>query len=259
MPRTTSLMLMARGSCVCCLPEREQLAREERPAVGRPADSLDVGPPPVVGHHIEEQHLPEPADGGEQVVEVVGHAARDPTQGLGAMGVAKLLLALVQRGPRPRPVGRIGGQHQPRTTAIELELVAHELHIHQRAIPTLVMGPRHLSAQRRVVDRGGRERRQVVGREEVHDGHVPELLAGPAVVVHRGLVDRQDRQRVDVEDPHRLGMRVEDHPGAAVGLLQILPKAHVVDGQARVPRQLLRQGDVRRRRNGGPSRSPWPA
>ena len=235
------------GTRVQCLllPEREQLTREERPAVGRPADSLDVGPAPVIGHHVEEEDLPEPADRGEQVVEVVGHAPRDASQGLGAMGMAELFFALVQRGPRPGPVGRIGSQHQPGTSAIELELMAHELHVHQRAVPSLVVGPRHLSPQRHLVDRR-RERRQVVGREQVHDGHVPELLASPAVVMHRGLVDRQDRQRVDVEDPHRLGMRVEDHPGAAVGLLHVLPEAHVVDGQTRVPRQLLRQRDVRR-------------
>jgi hypothetical protein len=124
--------------------EGEELAGEQGTAVGRLPDLLDVGADPVLLGQVPEQQLAEPADGGEQVVEVVGHPARQPAHRVEPLGLPQLLLPLVQGRPGPGPVADVGGEHQPGPPAIHLERMGDDLHVHDGAVLPLMPRERRL-------------------------------------------------------------------------------------------------------------------
>ena len=72
--------------------EREQLARESRGTIGGLADLDHVFAAAVVRRQVFLQQLCVPGDGGEEVVEVVGDPAREPSHGLHLLRLAELLL-----------------------------------------------------------------------------------------------------------------------------------------------------------------------
>src|SRR5690606_8430707 len=77
--------------------ERQQLAGEPRRALGGAADLLEILAALVVGLEARQHELGEAEDGGGEIVEVVGDAASESTEGLHLLRVAELLLAAAQR------------------------------------------------------------------------------------------------------------------------------------------------------------------
>ena len=98
----------------------------------------------------------------------------------------------------------------------------------------------------KVLDRRGDQRR-ILGRADVLDGHAQELFLRIAVVAHRGLVDGEERQRLDVVQPHRQRAVLEEeavvHLGsleAGVLLLDLLQ--HLVEGPSQHPQLVVGPG-----------------
>jgi len=75
--------------------EGEQLSRQRGcPLRGAP-DLLDVAPPPILVLQIAEQQLAAARHDGEQVVEVVGDAAGEPSDRLHLLRLAELFLEML--------------------------------------------------------------------------------------------------------------------------------------------------------------------
>ena len=86
------------------------------------------------------ENVAEAADRGEDVVEVVGDPAGEPAHRVEALGLAELLLAVVQRGAGAGPVADVGRQHQAGTPPVHLQLVRDDLHVDHGAVLPLVTG-----------------------------------------------------------------------------------------------------------------------
>ena len=67
---------------------------------------------------------------------------------------------------------------------------------------------------------------------------VEELLARVAVAAHGGLVDGEERERLDVVDPHRQRVGLEEQPVALLGALERAVQADVVDRVGGAAREL---------------------
>ena len=82
-------------------------------------------------------------------------------------------------------------------------------------------GPRRRIARAAAGGNVPEQRRDVLRRADVADRHPQELLARVAVVADRGVVDREEGERLGVVDPHRRRTRLEEHlrvPARAVAL-----------------------------------------
>ena len=160
MPRTTSLRLTAARLLRLLPPERQQLAREERPRSAAWQIRCTSWRRPVVGHHVEQQHLAEPADGGQQVVEVVRDAARDPAQGLGraARGGAAPRSGAARRACAVRSVVSVASTRRARRPSSSSSWLTSSM---STRVPSRRWwcASGHLAPQRRAVGRG-RERRR---------------------------------------------------------------------------------------------------
>ena len=89
--------------------EREQLAGERRGAIGRIEDLLDVGAQRRADQLFQQQ-LGIAANRRQQVVEVVGDAAREPPDRFHLLRVSQLLLELMARGFRGLALGDLPAQ-----------------------------------------------------------------------------------------------------------------------------------------------------
>ena len=115
--------------------------------------------------------------------------------------------------------GDVLGEHEARGASVELDRVRRDQHVDQR--PVLLAVPRdHESST------GARGVRGcallVLG--EVADRHPEELAAPEAVVLEGGVVDREKAAGVDVEDPHRRRVAVEEQAEALLGATQRLAR-----------------------------------
>src|SRR5438876_11802233 len=91
--------------------EGEQLARQPRRAVCRLVDELDVAAVRAIGGEALREKGAASADDRQQVVEVVGDASREPSDGFHLLGLAELSLPVVQsaRGRLPLGAGPVLG------------------------------------------------------------------------------------------------------------------------------------------------------
>ena len=110
-------------------------------------------------------------------------------------------------------------QHEVGAHAVELEAVGLELDAQDQA----VLRP---MSSRRVLRRSEcgdflPKRGDVFRRLDVRDGHRRELFAAVPVVSNRGLVDGEERERLDVEYPHGLGAALEERAIPGLGLAQV--------------------------------------
>ena len=137
---TTLVQVEDRGCERLTPAEGQELAGEQRAAVGRLPDLLHVGPARASSVQVAEENVAEAADRGEHVVEVVGDTAGEPAHRIHPLRLAELLLALVQRGAGAGPLADIGGEHQPRPPAIQLQLVRHQLHVDRWCRPSAGAG-----------------------------------------------------------------------------------------------------------------------
>ena len=78
--------------------EGQELAGEAGGAIGGLLDLLHAAAERIVGLQPAEEHRAAPGDDGEQVVEVVGHPAREPPHRLHLLGLPQLVLELLALG-----------------------------------------------------------------------------------------------------------------------------------------------------------------
>ena len=116
------------------LSEGQELAGEEHAAVGRLADLLRVGAARVILVQLAMENVPEATDRGENVVEVVRDPRGEPSHRVEPLGLAELLLAVVERGAGAGPLADVGRQHQTRPPPVQLQLVRHQLHVDHGAV-----------------------------------------------------------------------------------------------------------------------------
>jgi hypothetical protein len=64
------------------------------------------------------------------------------------------------------------------------------------------------------------ESRNVFDGANALDRHAEKLLTGIAVVAARGLVDGEERERLLVDDPHRMRVVLEEEPIPLLGCAQ---------------------------------------
>ena len=117
-----------------------------------------------------------------------------------------------------------------------------DLHVHDGAVLALMPGERRLLPMAPLEPRTGQ--RDTSSGAEVHHGHAQELLPAEAVVPDRRVVDGEEDQRVHVEDPHRLGVGVEQQTVPAVGLDRLAMEPAGVDRQRGPLAQLHREAEI---------------
>ena len=117
--------------------------------------------------------------------------------------------------------GHVDGDDQPRAAAGRLELERRHLGLEDRAIllamvedPTLAVRWQHLERLAHA--------RQLIGGTDLGDGHGQELIAREAVVRDGGLIDVDEAQRLEVVDPHRQRVAVEELAVTLLALAQAL-------------------------------------
>ena len=79
---------------------------------------------------------------------------------------------------------------------------------------------------------------------DVHDVHGEKFVARVPVVADRRVVDREELQGLDVEDPHRLRIGLEQQPVAPIGLARLVEDVAGADREGRAVAQLPRVAQV---------------
>ena len=226
------------------LSEGQQLPGELSAAIRRFPDLLYVLAAGMVLREIAQQEVAESANGGKQVVEIMRHAAGQPARRVHPLGLAQLLLALVQRRPGTGALGDVGSQHQTGAAPGDFHFVGHQLHVDNGSILPLVLSQRHFAAVDAAALQSVVQTGSVFRRQNVHDGHAQKLVAGIAILADRGVVHVEETQRLRIEDPHRLRVAREQHPVPLVGLMSGAVQPGVVHREGSSARQLLREGKV---------------
>jgi len=118
---------------------------------------------------------------------------------------------------RPAPIGDILGENQLRLPVGEGEGVRHDLHLDEgAALRPVAPDPRLVEPLVHPCD-VLQQRRDVLGRADVFDGHPQELLAGVTVPPDGGVVDRQEGERFQIVDPHRVWIVLKQQPIGFLG------------------------------------------
>ena len=204
--------------------EREKLAGERRRLPGGAGDLLQL----LVLAPAAQQDLGVAADHGQQVVEVMRDAAGEPADGLH-------LLRLAEPALERDLLAHVVREHERRAASVELDPAGGDLDVEQPAVLGLVTpGAGAKRAEAVAAGDAAQQRRDVLGRPDVLDRHRQELLARPAVLADRRVVDGQEAQRVGLVDPHRQRAGLEQHP---------IPRRDALglDRRGRAPRELGRQ------------------
>ena len=92
MSATTTFRSSRVGSMICLAAEGQQLAGQPGRAHPGVLNLGDVGLARIVGIVVHQQQLAEAQDHGQQIVEVVGHAAGELSDGFHFLRLLKLLL-----------------------------------------------------------------------------------------------------------------------------------------------------------------------
>ena len=195
--------------------ERQQLPGQRRGAIPRVHDLREVGARGVIlGERLSDE-LGAREDDREDVVEVVGDAARELTDRLELLGLAQLFLELAR-------LGDIHADRELAAATVEHEVVRGHLDVEPRAVVTA-------HALRAEIDDTGGPRVVRVAREvghEIEDRARRELLAGVAEQQRRALVDRDKPTVERVEHADRHGAQVEQQPLALERLLELRGAHH---------------------------------
>src|SRR5690606_3369031 len=80
---------------------------------------------------------------------------------------------------------------------------------------------------------------QLLGRPDVAQRHPEELLLAPAIVLHRRRVHREERQALQVVDPHRERVAPEERAEAREGPVEAVEGGHAARstaGRSRISR-----------------------
>ena len=189
--------------------ERQELLREVGGVLRRAHDLLDVGSQRTVRFQLVEHELAEPENGREVVVEIVGNAACQASEGFHLLRLAQLLLAVQQRLLGCAPCRDIAHVQQNGRRAF----------VGQAAGPDLDRyGPPVLRQARPFVVRefAGRPLREItpyrvtrLGRHHVDDVLSDQLLPFRPVEATGRRVDVQ-HVSVVVLDEDRVGRMVEE-------------------------------------------------
>ncbi len=215
--------------------EGEQLAGDRRRSLAGELDLLCVRPPRVARGQRGEQQLAVAVDRGEQVVEVMGDATGQATDGLHLVRLAELLL-------EPPPGRDVEGHDDPRRPAAHGEAVAGHLHLDDRAILADM-----------AKDRATRD----PGPEAGHRGHEPVPVRGVHQAVNREPGDLlsavavlNDGRVIRVQDPEA-GRVPHGHRDGMAGEQLAIPCFRQADGvggpacRAHVPRRDVGDGGLR--------------
>ncbi len=139
-------------------------------------------------------------------------AARQVADGLHLLCATELFL-------EPLSVRDVAGHHEPCGSSLEGEVARLDLHPDDRAVllpvtPHVAVVPP--GCARDVLAQGI----HVLCGTDVGERQARELASIVAVVLHRRLVDREERERADVVNPHRQRAGLEEHPVSSLGILR---------------------------------------
>ena len=199
-------------------PEAEELAGEVHRPLGRLPDLVGVRPPDVLPLQRGQQEVAEAHDDHHHVVEIVGHAAGEPPDGLHLLRLPDLLLGL-------DPLGDVAADADDTRHRSARPAERREGRLHVPQAPAGGAGP--------LVGHGLAGERAQVGALVDRGALVAHDLGGGPAQEVRGL------------EPLALEPAAEDVDAA---LIPIQPEHHVVDRFDQRPEALLRALDRRQRR-----------
>ena len=132
----------------------------------------------------------------------------------------------------PLPLGDVDEGHHPGWPPLILQELAIGGDVDLAAIrldvaPDAVSGGVPVICRDHVAQEVG-----VVSGPDVEQRHRQELLARVAIVLDRGLVDRQKPQTLQLEYPHRQGIAVEQQARGCLALLQLADIGDAADDKA---------------------------
>ena len=217
--------------------EREQLPGQRRRLLGRVRRSRSSCSR-AGGRRPVEQDLRVARDHGQQVVEVVRDAARQPADRLHLLGLRQALL-------QPQPVGHVMRQHERGAAPFEADPPGRDLDVDDGAV-ALAVAPRagHRRAGAAAEPQAGEDGLDVLHRPDVLDRHAEELLPRVAVVADRRVIDGEELQRLGVVHPHRQRAGLEQHPVALLRALERADEPHGLHRRGGAARQLRGGGEV---------------
>src|SRR5216117_2992357 len=195
--------------------EREQLPRELRGPKPRVPDFLGILAARVAGGRVVQQQLGRAQDGREQVVEVVGDAARELHYGFHLLRLTQLLLEVALGA-------HIAGEHEPGAAAGELERPGDEIHVESLALLRPVTDPGAHGTVVRPLCQLLIEPGLLLRRANVAQRELQELGLRVPVPGDGGPIHRQDAQGLEVVYEHRLGIGLEQQAVFALALVQLL-------------------------------------
>jgi hypothetical protein len=205
------VQIQDRGS-IMLAREGEELSGQRRRAGRGPAD-LRQGLADAPGRRdLERRQLHVAEDGGQEVVEVVGHATGELPDGLHLDGLLQLLLEPPLIGLRASLLGELAAHAHDGGSPVHLGQGGHHLHRERRAIPT-PDDPLEDHPPRPLELVAERPSRGVAG--QLVDPHRQALVAGVAQALAHGVVHLED-PTLGVDEEDAVGHRVEE--GAVPGL-----------------------------------------
>ena len=212
--------------------EEQELTGEVRGLVRRASDRGDVVGDLAVGPQALRDERRVVRDDAEQVVEVVGDAAREPAEALEATGVRELGLESValelrfplvafelgfaQGGLRGEPLALVAHDPEPHRPAVVLDRAPRDGDGEGRAVTPLVPAERDEERLAGYQLGEGRARAFRFGAE-VHDGHPEQLGPRVAVGTFGSLVRVEEPQVRGIEEEDGVGGVVEEQPETRVG------------------------------------------
>jgi hypothetical protein len=227
--------------------EGHELGGEVRGALPGPLDHLELGPQGRVVAELGEQPLRAPEHHRHQVVELVGHSARQPPHRLELLRLAKLGLALGQRGLGPPARGDVAGhaEHPGGLPGLVADPGKRGLHPHRRPV---LAGLLELEPPIRV----GRRLTGLLHRERLGEGLPHHLLRARGETLLGGLGEaflrrvaaeledgraHVERSRLQVEDRDDVGGVLGQDPVEALALPHRAPRGLLRGiGHGRIPR-----------------------
>jgi hypothetical protein len=203
--------------------ESEQLPRQARRPFHRLADLAEAAGHAVVELLLFLEGIDIGQDHREDIVEVVGDAAGELSDGFHFLRLSQLL-GDGQAGPLGAiAFGDVLDGRQDGRSAIHFDPACTQLDVDDRAVPgTMAQSLNRLGSDAGVIMLPQQPHfGDVFGDVEVVAVQGERFLARPAILCDRGVVDCQDVARIAVDDDHRIGIGVEQHTVAILGRRQL--------------------------------------
>ena len=192
------------GSDVCLRPKASSwrvssAARSAARRICRRSSATPRSPP-----EPPREQLGVAEDGRQQVVEVVGDAAREPPHGLHLLDLAQPLLEALA-------LADLVGDDQTAATPLDLQLARGDLDLEQ---PAVARAMARLGSPRRVARPPARDdvldQLPFLGRMRLEDAHSDHLILAVAVALERHRIHHHDLQALEVVHPDGLGKALEE-------------------------------------------------